>query len=361
MVRVHVVPGESGAGQLRRTIGDGEQIVVALPDALSCGPLRESASFDEWRRLRRSFWQQILGDQAEDFGDLRPHWDLFRRADSLTLWLGNGIGDQVTLFWWSWLARTAEIPYERLFVVQFPEDFVAHHRTPSLGMLSPPQIRKHPPAAPFAPGGLAPMLRVWTALSSPDPADLSSVLASSSPARATGALARLAWRYPHADSGLSFWERALLATAADRGPDVTLVLAHTLASPGWDVDQFGVDWLYWRLRRMAECQEPLVELRGNVKVYRETAVQLTRAGRSVLAGVTHMLDLNPIDDWVGGVHLDSGAGGTWVTSAGAELNGPPQPNCGLQLTWRSHRAAETWYVRRTGDGAVPDDRSAAGR
>jgi hypothetical protein len=38
---------------------------------------------------------------------------------------------------------------------------------------------------------------------------------------------------------------------------------------------------------------------------------------------------------VGGVHLDSRSGGTWVTSADDELNEATLQNLGLQLTWRS--------------------------
>ena len=47
------------------------------------------------------------------------------------------------------------------------------------------------------------------------------------------------------------------------------------------------------------------------------AAVLTDAGESVLAGHANAVELNGIDDWVLGVHLDSENGSVWYRKDGA--------------------------------------------
>jgi hypothetical protein len=43
-------------------------------------------------------------------------------------------------------------------------------------------------------------------------------------------------------------------------------------------------------------------------------VRLTPLGEAVLAGGQNLVELNGIDDWVAGIHLDSAAGRVWYRS-----------------------------------------------
>ena len=49
---------------------------------------------------------------------------------------------------------------------------------------------------------------------------------------------------------------------------------------------------------------------------RNCEVVLTDAGESVLAAEANAVDLNGIDDWILGVHLDSGRGSVWYQREG---------------------------------------------
>ncbi len=44
---------------------------------------------------------------------------------------------------------------------------------------------------------------------------------------------------------------------------------------------------------------------------RDYSVSLTDAGIAALAGNANFVELNGIDDWIGGVHLDSNTGNVW--------------------------------------------------
>jgi len=146
MRTVHIVPGDSAAGSLRQALGvSGEHEVVGLRDTLSCGPLPITSSLEQWARVRHEFWQGVHPPQEDAArSDLLPDVGLLKEADLITLWLGNGLGDQITLPWLCWLLRLSGIDESRLRVVQFPGDFVERHATPSLGFLTPQQILKPP-------------------------------------------------------------------------------------------------------------------------------------------------------------------------------------------------------------------------
>ena len=85
----------------------------------------------------------------------------------------------------------------------------------------------------------------------------------------------------------------------------------------------GLDWvgdayLFTRLRSLADpsLSQPLISLTGNSANMRETNVSLTATGKDVLEGKVNSVALNGIDDWVGGIHLDSAAGEVWFQRKG---------------------------------------------
>jgi hypothetical protein len=49
---------------------------------------------------------------------------------------------------------------------------------------------------------------------------------------------------------------------------------------------------------------------------RSCEVHLTETGGAVLAGRANAVELNGIDDWVLGVHLDSASGSVWYRKEG---------------------------------------------
>lgn len=313
---------------------EGGRTIVSLRDPLANGPLLPVTSLDDWAGSRQRFWAEVVPEDSISLDGFFPDPRLLRTARTLTLWLGNGLGDQITLPWFCWLLDSLSVSCERLRIVQFPPDFSARHRTPFVDALTPEQLRSHPPAESLTPTLLDHLRDGWTALTSPQPIALSKFLTqldSFSPIRQ---LAFLSLRYPNSQTGLSFWDRALLANVAKRGPNAAGAIAYTISGKGWDMDPIGDGWLFWRLLRLSASRVPLVRVTGNVTAIRGTTVELTTAGLSVLDGTTNALDLNPVDDWIGGVRLDSAAGGAWVTAAGPnDLD--ELPNNGLQLTWRS--------------------------
>jgi hypothetical protein len=165
--------------------------------------------------------------------------------------------------------------------------------------------------------------RAWIAVTAPTPALLASLL--DDPDFISGgttlhhALAQIPARFPDTSSGLSRYDARLLTNAREHGPDVPRVIGHTLAGAGWDSDPVGDGWLYWRLRRMADrsLRAPLLSIKSQDASYRGATVSLTSAGLNVLDGAANHYVLNGIDDWIGGMHLDSSAGRVWFQTNGS--------------------------------------------
>jgi len=64
----------------------------------------------------------------------------------------------------------------------------------------------------------------------------------------------------------------------------------------------------------------LLSLIGSYDKFRDAQVELTETGKAVLNSGANFVELNGIDDWVCGVHLDSAAGRVWFL-AELDING----------------------------------------
>jgi hypothetical protein len=85
-----------------------------------------------------------------------------------------------------------------------------------------------------------------------------------------------------------------------------------------NLDCIGDAQLFARLKLLGNLSlnEPLVSLKGNLAEMRETEVTVTETGKAVLNGGVNAVRLNGIDDWVGGIHLNSAAGEVWFQRDG---------------------------------------------
>lgn len=77
-------------------------------------------------------------------------------------------------------------------------------------------------------------------------------------------------------------------------------------------------YLFSRLRHLGNpsLSHPLISLTGDTSTWKDATVELTEVGREVLAGRANFIDLAGIDEWVGGIHLDSAGGRVWLDRDG---------------------------------------------
>src|SRR5690242_17997288 len=95
---LHIAPGLSAAGSLRQALSLSPDSILANQDVLSCGPLPPFHAVEEWRKRREAYWGDIYqGDISfnESKRDLLTNSSIVSEAESLLLWLGTGLAEQL--------------------------------------------------------------------------------------------------------------------------------------------------------------------------------------------------------------------------------------------------------------------------
>jgi hypothetical protein len=115
------------------------------------------------------------------------------------------------------------------------------------------------------------------------------------------ALRRHLEQFPSADNGLSRTERQTLSVLHEQG---------SLSGPRLfvavrDLEEqvfMGDGSFYRTVADLSDVPHPLVQISDTLQ-HRLGEVTITETGRKVLEGRANHIDLNGIDQWVGGVHL----------------------------------------------------------
>jgi len=327
---IHIVQGFSAAGCFNQAMHPKPGELLVNDDVLSCGPLPAFQSPEQWTSVRGAYWDSVEPDSrstTEFNGEFLAGLLALHDTDSLVLWLGVGVAEQLMLAWVVHLlqstgsrAQISVVQYSRVGDSNFDVAW-------GLGLLNPKQFEHHPPIEPLSTEAIAELERYWAAVTAPDPTNLLSMLAEASTCvpHCQSSLRYMILRYPDHATGLGRWDCELLKYTEKKGPKVTRVIGHLMGN-NFDADLVGDAVLFARLRRLGavDVAHPLVRLSGDQTNIRDCEVTLTEAGEAVRAGRANAIELNGINDWVLGVHLDSKRGTVWCRKDGAlyEANRP---------------------------------------
>ena len=310
---LHIVNGDSAAGSLAQALGP-QQTIVVQHDVLSCGPMPRTDSLEQWKAVREQYWGRDWGDFSpfDRAHELMLNTDALRYADGLCLWMGSGLSDQLLLPSTVHLLQLLGIEARSLSTIQFSRHPEGSMEIVGLGMLAPEALKVHPAPEALSPTGIAEAEKVWMAFTASEPDALIKLQKEEATVLPSlrRALKVLIERYPDADTGLNYMDWELLRHTRMHGPRVVPVIANTMVSNAEHLDPVGDMYLMDRMERLADTSlpYPALELTGDPDSMRECTVKITAAGEEILAGRKDFVNLNGIDDWVGGVHLDSKAG-----------------------------------------------------
>lgn len=322
---INILHGDSAAGIFQQAMRPAPGELLVAQDLLSCGPLPPFKSIEQWTRVRTAYWDVVAPEiPTTAFNrDLFANTQAIREAESVVVWLGVGAADQLVL---PWLIQFLELIGSRAKVstVQFTQIGDPAWDVWSLGLLNVERMKQHPSAVELTTNDIAEYKRGWAAVTSPQPVGLLSLLAEDSDELRffRNSLRCFVDRYPNHRSGLTRWDRELLRYTKERGPLAARIIGFTMGD-NFDADLVGDLYLFARLRAMGSSQlaHPLVELSGNIEEMRGCNVSLAKVGQDVLDGRANARELNGIDDWVLGVHLNSKAGKVWYQKEGLLIAG----------------------------------------
>jgi hypothetical protein len=309
---LHITNGDAAAETIRRARVPG--VVVAWRDVLHEGPVPEGLSFDELRAVRARF----IADETE----YAPVLESFAARDAA---LAASVDEDELVLWFE------HDLYDQLQLLQVI-DWLATHRSAGkrtlvcddeyLGPSTPGRLaERFETRTPIAPTQIALAVTAWAAFRAATPAPLEDVLESDTSALPylRAALRRHLQQYPSTVNGLSRSEHLALAVV-DRGA-VTVRDAFAASQAREEPIFLGDLTFATYLESLSRAHEPLV-LHGDGRTvvaprssgddgsFWNSALQLTDAGRAVLAGARDHVGINGIDRWLGGVHL-SGTAVRW--------------------------------------------------
>jgi len=311
---LHIHNGESSANTLKQSAIPGEQF--AFRESLITGPNPAGVAADDWRRLRAKHLSDAYGVQREECERDLQHQDEVLSStaghDEIVLWFEHDLFCQLHLAYllhWFGSHAPGETNLSLICIGEFPgiENFRG------LGQLNVEQLTSlFGTRQRVTDGELKLGAAAWRSYCAPEPTFVEALLeldTSSLPFLREALLAHLA-RFPSVRNGLGNIENHALALV-DKG----------LENFGELFSQFGKedpvyslgDFQFWlALKQMALAQRPLLVFANGQSIQdpidsarvRETRVALTSEGKAVLQGEADFLNLNGIDQWLGGVHLE---------------------------------------------------------
>ena len=337
---LQVTVGPAAAGCLKGTRRFKRSDVVFDHDSLSCGPLASLASLEAWRQLRDAYWneafplpQELLargsGRADPDLVSLSRRPEVLLSAEVVNVWLGLSLENQLFLAWLVELAPVIGFDPQRIRVVQFERHPVTGEAVMDVGELSSEVAAAHPPPVPLTTDFLSDLREAWAAIAAPEPTSLFRYIEAHahSPTVFQRAFARILGRFPRRESGLNQWELELLKRVPKGGVTKEALLTATVGQCRGELDAAGWAYLSDRLRRLASLRipQPLLSLEGPPESDAKCMVALTARGNDVLAHRANSVEMNGIDDWVGGIHLQSATGQVWFIEEDSLAASAAQP------------------------------------
>ena len=324
MNRVHIAPGASAAGCLKQALRPNTEKILVSWDLFSCGPHPKVESLEDWLSIREAYVKQLIPEWPEfSFSEVQVQHELITNisdlvaADEIILWKSFGLQEQMLAAWLVWAMEVAGADSRNLYVVEFDKHKSSGNWIRVLGELHPDAIKNGPEPRQLDEHEINELRQVWAALTASTPEEYIQLVADDSEVSdpMKRSLSAIKARYPGSQTGLGVWDTSLLRYAREKGPKASRIIGYSIGFAD-EIDSVGDGYLLLRLRELSSRAKPLVKLTGDATKIRELSVELTTEGNAVLSGQVNNVELNGIDDWVCGVHLDSVTGRVWFNDNG---------------------------------------------
>lgn len=323
---MNILNGDSAAGLFRQAFDMPSEKMMVFRDVLSCGPIKSFKDADSWIQYREEYWYEVLADNdIEPYSFCGSQRDLFACYDELTdvneirLWIGSSLSDQLLLAFLVSMLVQNDIDPSKLSIYQFHKLDGLNYEIHGIGLLHPDNIKRYSEPIKLSKGMINICLDAWNSILETSPESLLAFLSRDTPdlPLLIRSMSHLLYRYPSITNGLTYWDEALLSYVTSSKRKAARVIGGAMChdknyKDEW-ADRVGDLSLFSWLKDLARptLTQPLIEMSSMDFGMRETEVCISRFGADVKEGRGNKVKVNGIDEWVGGVHLDSSLGGTW--------------------------------------------------
>ncbi len=311
---LHITNGDSAAGTIQEAVFSGT--IMAWRDVLHEGAVPSGFTLPQLSQVRAAWMaSQGWGDLeaiATSFAERDELLMSFREHDEIVFWFEHDLYDQLQLIqildWFHERQRGAT----KLSLICIGE-FTGINPFHGLGQLNAQQMASlYPLRRKVTPKEMFTAHYAWQSFTSPNPAALNDLLENDLKALPflRSAMRRYCEQFPSTFNGLSRTERQILTAVANGKNTPSQVF---LSDQAQEEAVFMGDsslWLY--VKRLCEGAAPLLKTDSDEafeipeepdKNFLSQILHLTEAGKSVMAGHADNIELNGIERWLGGVHL----------------------------------------------------------
>ncbi len=319
MPALHITNGDCAANLLREITADR---VVITPDPLFEGPVPAIGR----AALRDVRARYLAGSDDAAYRAIREEMETTdsivedaRRRGEVVLWFEHDLFDQLLLVRILDMLAPAGGAHESVSLICI-DRHPAVDRFIGLGQLSSAQLeplvdRREP----VGPAQFETARRAWRAFRAPAPSSLDEVLVDRSCdvlPFLRPALLRFCAEYPSIRTGLSRTGESILE-ALEEAPMTGAALFR--ATQAREHAPFMGDTSFFAIvESLARARVPLVALADDGADVARAPASITTAGREVLAGHRDAVELNGLDEWRGGVHLNAAERKVWRWDAARE-------------------------------------------
>jgi RNA polymerase sigma factor (sigma-70 family) len=311
---LHITDGESVAGTLRASGIPGS--VSTYGDLMYEGPAPAGLTAEAWQETRARFMAEAgyaTLDEARQY--LKACHDAlaaFPQHGEVVIWLDHRLSDQLILIKvldWFRGQNMGAVKLSLICIGLYPgrDHFVGLGELAADPLASLADTRLRVTEAQFRVAQAA-----WSAFTSPDPTAIERFIESDTSALpfVPTALRRHLEQFPAVDTGLSRTERQALSVLSEHGP----LSGRRLFAAVQRLEEqiFMGDGSFYRiLADLSSVRHPLLQI-SDAPQLGQGEVTITEAGRNVIEGRANHIELDQldgIDRWLGGVHLEGGKDG----------------------------------------------------
>lgn len=304
-----------------RELGVPESNILLLHDPLSFGPVLAFSSA-EVPEIRKQYWAGLVGDMVDASELTVPYSVVLNNVDRLhsskeiRIWVGGSLDEQLFLVWLVALLRFFDVDPSKLRHVDVTRDPVSGDSVSTFSTMSFEALsRVSRDSRRIDSGELSALAAAWIAFTSEDPNKILEFGRSfhSAMPLVRDRISMLRYRYPSIDSGLNDLDYFLLSLCRTEGTRDWEVVREYILQRSNDPAFCGDLILRARLLRMSDAclRHPLLRLSGDPRRLDSMSFALTEFGQMVLQRKANAVQINGIDEWIGGVHLQSPEGRTY--------------------------------------------------
>jgi len=296
---------------LQKERGEPAYYLLGCYEEFADGPLHPINDLTEFANSRIEFRRGtgVRAGLQKWLADIERDREILAKAGSIEIWVGTGVQEQLFLLTTLALLQHLNFDLHKIKLAQFPE--IENH--PTLGYYTLDMLADDPTATYLDQSSISLYQNAWDAVSHPTPDKLLSLVSngSDSPILDKG-IGVFMSRYPDISNGLGTIEERLLSAFPENWKKAAYIVGTAMASTNLP-DSVGDITLFNRLMRLGDQNlvAPAIEIRGDPRKMRHCEVRITEFGRECLAGRQNYVQMNGIEEWVGGGHLSTRNNTVW--------------------------------------------------